>query len=483
MKWEGFKSFLLVVLTFSSFILTGIFMGQSSGGLNESKFEIIDLPLVEITSFSEIIHPQGLYINFGGDSHTAFFFDKKNLWQEIYDDLRVVFEVRTPKAIDKNSWDEVVQERNVRLDFGNGLSSNEFFNSNYEEDLNIQEIIFPLLSQDFILVKSNDQYYELTSYFDSAIEDIVAGIESTLYVEYKTIEKRFSIQSILEQNGIEADKNMTAVPIETPNDFLLYKSEFLVNTNDVSSIELYVKKVFGSDLSFVKKLLTYDDTIIYLSDYGKRSLSFAINGEVEYINNLSEENTVITEISQTEDLIQKSLSFINYIEGNSDNLYMAEHTREGDIDYFFFNSYVNQHLIHYFGNQEGYSIEVQIKNDKIIYYKSNRRKNLQELQIENFWEKGLSFSSLFDRNFDVISENYQSDMKIDLIDDNRLYIFEIVNAIKTYDFEYYIDAQIRSNSIIPAWKIKIADTVYHFDIYEGTLLEQSKEYENGLEEN
>lgn len=483
MKWEGFKSFLLVVLTFSSFILTGIFMGQSTGGLNESKFEIIDLPLVEIASFSEIIHPQGLYINFGGDSHTAFFFDRNKLWQEIYDNLRVVFEVRTLKVVDKDLWDEVAEERNVRMNFGVGLSSNDFFNSNYEEDLSIQEIIVPLLSRDFILIKSDDKYYELTSYFNSAIEDIVAGIEATPYVEYKTIEKRFSIQSILEENGLEADKNMTAVPIVTPNDFLLYKSEFLVNTIEVASIEQYVKKVFGTDLSFVKKLLTYDDTIIYLSDYGKRSLSFGINGEVEYINNLSEENIVITEISQTEDLIQKSLSFINYIEGNSDNLYLAEHIKEDDIDYFFFNSYVNQHLIHYFGNREGYSIEVQIKNDKIVYYRSNRRKNLQELEIENFWEKGLSFSSLFDRNFDVISENYQSDMNIDTIEDNRLYIFEIVNAIQSYDFEYYIDAQIRSNSIIPAWKIKIANTVYHFDIYEGTLLEESKEYEDGLEEN
>ncbi len=483
MKWEGFKSFLLVVLTFSSFVLTGIFMGQSPGGVNESKFEIIDLPLVEIASISEIIHPQGLYINFGGDSHTAFFFDRNELWQEIYDDLSIIFEVRSPKAVDKTLWDEVLQERNVRMDFGNGLSSNDFFNSNYEEDLNIQEIIVPLLSRDFILVKSNDEYYELTSYFDSIIEDIVTMIESTPYVEYKTIEKRFSIQSILEENNINADVNLTAVPIEIPNDFLLYKSEFLVNTIDLESIEKYVKKVFGSDLSFVKKLLTYDDTIIYLSDYGKRSLSFGINGEVEYINNLSEENTVVTEISQTEDLIQKALSFINYIEGNSEDLYLSEHIREGDVEKFFFNSYVNQHLIYYFGNQDGYSIEVQIKNDKIVYYKSNRRKNLEELQIENFWENGLSFSSLFDRNFDVISENYQSDMKIDSIDDNRLYIFEIVNAIQSYDFEYYIDAQIRSNSIVPAWKIKIANTLYHFDIYEGTLLEQSKEYENGLEEN
>ena len=176
-------------------------------------------------------------------------------------------------------------------------------------------------------------------------------------------------------------------------------------------------------------------------------------------------------------------SFINFFEENTDGVYLLDSKYEDGITKYYFNSFINQFPIFYYGNEYGQAIEVHIKNNEVIYYKSNRRIDFEIMNVNHMWEDGLSFSEIFDVNFDIISDNYKRDMKVDKIDDMKIYIFEIVNAIELFDFEYFIDSKTRSNNFVPAWKIKIADTIYHFDFYEGVLLGIEEGNISGLEKN
>ncbi|MBN2260774.1 MAG: hypothetical protein JW702_09535 [Clostridiales bacterium] len=481
MKWERFKSFLLIILTVSSLSLTGIYMLRTTGEIDETASKIIDIPSVNI-ELSEIIHPQGLFINFGGDSHTAFFFEINDIWKEIYKVIYDNMSKATVQLADDNIWRTVLQERSIHISMENEISAEYFFGGKADDDIMVDEICIPLLGRDFILLKSGDQYYKVAAVFDNTLETIVSKIESSGYVEFKTIEKRFSIQNILSTNGIIAKKNMTIIPISEIREIPFYKSEFLVNILDVASVENYVQKIFGANLSFIKKMTDYDGTVIYLTNYGKKTLSFGENGSLEYINNMISENHTAKEYSFADDL-QTAWEFISYFEENNKDLFLSDYKKIGNVSYFYFNARINSYNIYYGGKNNGNAVEIRIKNNEINYYYSNRRTNFEIFDVGMFWDKAESFSKIFDTNFELISQNYQTDFNIDEINEMRLYILQIVNDIEAFDFVYFIDASAKSNNVIPAWRIKIGPRCYYFDIYEGILLEDIKEKANGLEKN
>ncbi|MCK5764164.1 MAG: hypothetical protein KAH05_08595, partial [Clostridiales bacterium] len=174
MKWESFKSFLLIALVISSLGLTRTYMLESTSRIDLTASKVIEVPSVNI-ELSEIIHPQGLFINFGGDSHTAFFFDSNNIWKEIYTVVLENFSERTAVLVDKTLWNTVKQERSIQVVFDNELSVNDYFGGNLEEDIRINEIIVPLLSRDFILLKTKDSYYKLTATLNSALAGMVSS--------------------------------------------------------------------------------------------------------------------------------------------------------------------------------------------------------------------------------------------------------------------------------------------------------------------
>ncbi|MCD6436406.1 MAG: hypothetical protein J7L15_08500 [Clostridiales bacterium] len=481
MKWESFKSILLVVLIVLSLGLTRTFMLESTSGIDSRASKIIEVPSVNI-ELSEIIHPQGLYINFGGDSHTAFFFDSKNIWKKIYTVVSESFSERTAVVVDKTFWNKVKQERSIRGVFNNAISVNDYFQLNLSKDICFDEVIIPLLRRDFILIKDKNKYYKLSIVSNLNFEDDVTKIEASNYVEYKTIEKRFSISKILKENNIDADKNFTIIPISDVTGIPFYKSEYLLKFYSKELLESFVKKIFGDDLSFIKNMTTYDDTEIYMSNYGKKILSFAADGSVEYINNLGNGKHEHKKNVFLDDL-KLAWGFLKYFEKDDNDLYLSHYEKVGETSYFYFNSLIDNQTIYYSGLQNGEAIEIHIKNNIVNYYFSNIRDNFKVFNVDIFWDKAIKFSDIFNNNFDIISKNYQEDLNIKNIEDVKMYILQIVNAIESFDFEYFIDVTSKSNSVIPCWRVKIGSTTYHFDIYEGIPLKIIKEKIDGLEKN
>ncbi|MEA3423957.1 MAG: hypothetical protein U9Q80_09215 [Bacillota bacterium] len=481
MKWESFKSILLVVLVISSLGLTRTYMLESASRIDLTASKVIEVPSTNI-ELSEIIHPQGLYINFGGDSHTAFFFNSDNIWKEIYTVVLENFSERAAVLVDKTLWNTVKQERSIQVVFANGLSVNEYFAGDLEEDIIINEIVIPLLSRDFILIKTKNSYYKLTAILNGTLEGMVSNIEKSKYVEYKTIEKRFSIYKVLEENDIDAEKNFTIIPVSDIIGVPFYKSEYLVNFYSEELVESFVQKIFGDNLSFIKKMTDYDGTEIFMSNYGKKILSFRTDGSIEYINNLENEKYVSEEDTFSDNL-KVAWGFLKYFEKIDNDLYLTDYEKIDETSYFYFNSLIENQTVYYNGKTNGVAVEIHVNKNVVNYYYSNRRTDFEVFDVEMFWDKADSFSGIFDKNFDVISENYKEDNNIKNITDTRLYILQIVNAIEDFDFEYFIDTTSKSTNVIPCWRVKIGSSVYHFDIYEGILLKITKEIVDGLEEN
>ena len=176
MVWEKFKSLLLLLLTISSFILTGMFMLEKTGGLEASKYKFLDLPPANI-ELSEIIHPQGLFINFGGDSHTAYFFNSDDLRQEAFNAVKNQIEGEVPSKVDEKLWQTVLQERSIRVKYNGVLDADELFEATGGIVLQVDEVLIPLLGRDFILIKSDATYYKFSSNFDNTLEKLISEIE------------------------------------------------------------------------------------------------------------------------------------------------------------------------------------------------------------------------------------------------------------------------------------------------------------------
>ncbi len=480
MKWESFKSIILVLLVVLSLVLTRTFMLESTSKIDLTASEFIDVPSVHI-ELSEIIHPQGLYINFGGDSHTAGFFDSKEIWKEIYTVVSENFSERTAVLVDETLWKTINQERSIRVVFSNDLSVNDYFDGNFNEDVFISEVTVPLLRKDFVLVKTNDAYYKVATSVDDSLAKMVTKIENSDYIEYKTIEKRFSIYKVLAENEIDVEKNYTIIPISDIVEIPFYKSEYLVNYYNEEVVELFVQKIFGEDLSFIKKMTDYYGTEIFMSSYGKKILSFGTDGSVEYINNLETDKYIPKESTFLDDM-EVAWGFLEYFEELENDLYLTDYEKIDNVSYFYFNSLLENQSVYYDGKKNGVAVEIHVDNNIVNYYYSNRRTNFEVFDVDMFWDKAKSFSGIFDKNFNVISDNYQEDLNIDKIIDTRLYILQVVNAIEYFDFEYFIDTTTKSTSVIPCWRVKIGSSIYHFDIYEGIPLKITKEIVDGLEE-
>jgi hypothetical protein len=288
-------------------------------------------------------------------------------------------------------------------------------------------------------------------------------------VEFKTIERRFSIQSALAESEIFVDKNLTVIPIAMPIVMPFYKTEYRFDSLNEESIETYVRKVFGDDLSFIKSMTSYDETKIYLSNYGQKSLSFGFNGTIIYSDNSLRDGLEDESLDISETVV-KGLAFVESIEGDAQDLYLLQTVRQDGITEIYYGTYIEDNFVYNYGTPYGASVVIHVYDNEVVYYSSSRKRVVESMDVSQMWDQGMTFSQIFDLNFETISENFQDDSGIDEILNNREYIFRVVNSIKSFDFEYFVDVSQGSNNVIPAWRMKIEDTLYHIDIYTGHLL-------------
>lgn len=480
MKIEKVKSFFLVLLFASSVYFTGVYMINKTTETGNLELNRATIPSVDVKS-EEAMHPQGLYVNFGGDSHTAFFIDNDALWTEIYDSIINAIKNNEFVISDKLMWKTVTSEKSIKIKFNEYSSVNRNFSGELENDIYFNEIVLSLLDRKIMLIRKGDSIYKIPISSISNIALIINSINNEGYIEFKTIEKRFSIKSILENSETEITENLTIIPISNITDIPFYKADNIINLLDKDEVKMIANKIFGPDLSFVKKMNDYDGSIIFMSGYGKKILTLRDNGMVEYTNNEKVKDDVTNK--GFENNLNFAVSFIKYFRGSTDDLWLTDYINVDDVVKLYFNYKIDGNNIYNKGNLNGSSDEIHIKGDKIVFYKSSRKTNFNAIDFSDFWGKAVSFSKIFDDNFDAISENYMSDNNIDKILDSKLHILMIVNAIELFEFEYFIDTTIKTNNYIPAWKIKIDNTIYHFDLYEGILLYLEKEDIYGLEEN
>jgi len=480
MKIEKVKSFFLVLLFMSSVYFTGVYMINKTSETGDLELNRATIPSVDFKS-EGILRPQGLYINFGGDSHTAFFIDNDALWIEISDSIINAIQNSEFVISDKVMWKTVSSEKSIRIKFNEYSSINRNFRGELENDIYFEEIVLSLLDRKILLIRNENNIYKLPISSISHITSIINSISNEGYIEFKTIEKRFSIKSILESTETETKENLTVIPISNITDIPFYKAENTINLLDKDEVKIIANKIFGPDLSFVKKMNDYDGSIIFMSDYGKKILTLRDGGIVEYINNIKVKDNVINKgFDKNLDL---AVSFIKYFRGNIDDIWLTNYVENDNIIKLYFNYKIDGNNIYNKGNFNGSSDEMHIKGDEVVYYRSSSKTDFDAIYFSDFWENALSFSNIFDKNFNIISENYMIDNDKDEILDSKLHILMIVNAIELFEFEYFIDTTIKTNNYIPAWKIKIDNTIYHFDLYEGILLHFEKEDIYGLEEN
>ncbi len=479
MNWEKFKTFFLVFLALSSIYLTGVFMYETTGLNKNFNLKEFDFPTVRINA-DEITHPQGLFINFGGDSYTAFFFDEDALWESIHATLENAIQEESLVRVDPMLFYSHAKERSVRIHYEYPVPLGEYFGDGFENEILVDEILLPLLGRNYILLRSGETYYQHRVILDEALREAVNGLESMDYRVFRTIEDRFSIQKVLEESGISVKVNATLIPSSEIKGVPFYKMAQVEEELSLQVMEAYVKKIFGSDLSFVKRMTDYDGTVIYMTNFGKQVLSFSSEGLIRYSDNAILDKDEKTPTTYKSDL-QTAWNFIHYFEEDIEGLRLLKSEAQNQGILFTFTHSVAGTPIYYKGALEGEAIKVRVENGAVVDYRSNIRRKITEFRVDEFYGSADSFSRIFDKNFDTFSDNYRDEGDTPFTSDTQAYIFQLLNDIESFRFEYYIDTTVNTSTVIPAWRITIGGYVYHIDIYQGTLLHTGEERDHGLE--
>ncbi|OPL07912.1 MAG: hypothetical protein AVO33_03320 [delta proteobacterium ML8_F1] len=479
MNWEKFKTFILVFLALSSISLTGIFMYETTGLEKDFNLNEFNFPTIIIDA-DAITHPQGLFVNFGGDSYTAFFFDEEFLWEKIHGTLGKFITEESLIRVDERRFTSNSKERSIKIVYDTPVPLGEYFGDGFNQELMVDEILMPLLGRNYILIRSGEAYYQHMLILDDEIKEAVKALENEEYRVFRTIEDRFSIQTVLEENGIETGINTTLIPSSEITDVPFYKMALVEEELNSQVMEGYVKKIFGDDLSFVKRMTDYDGTIIYMTNFGKQVLSFSSEGLIRYTDNAMGDKDGGTTPDYRDDL-QTAWDFIQYFEEGIEGIRLARHEVTSQGSLFTFAHSLAGTPIYYKGDLEGQALEVRVEKGKVVAYQSNYRRRYEEFRVSQFYGSAETFSRIFDKNFSVFSDNFRSDNESGFSRDTQVYVFQLLSAIEDFRFEYFVDTTVNTTTVIPAWQITIGNFTYHIDIYQGTLLHVGEGQDRGLE--
>ena len=470
---ESIKSITLVVLFITSLILSSqIFFRIESESISDSN-SVVWIERKE--NINDYFSPQSYFVNFGGSLHTVIYNleEKREITNIVSNCFKNLVDYNSFVEIDYNKWQEGINQRGIRFNMNFDIEFDDFIslliNDNIEFDSkwNVSEV--NIVADENIYIRSGSKYYSFNNINREIdkFENVIAEIENS-YLEYKSIEEIYSLNSILDlDSGFKSNNNL--IPIIKVADIPIIE---VVNEVDIKNeksmiIKSYVGRILGKN--FIRKVYDYEGSVIYMIGYGEKSLKIDNNGYFEYNEKLLENNNKLT-FAEGLNMSINALSTINNLPGNTyiSNYYKYNKDENEITRYEFDYSYGGYEVL--LNDKDESAFVIEFNGSQLSYISRRYKKFTSLVNVNKIWESALPINMVINKNYEVISKNYLNDKGVFINLTNNEYIYEILQNIKGVEIKYYLKAADGEEKLVPVWELEIGKWTYFINIYDGVIV-------------
>ncbi|MGM0379880.1 MAG: hypothetical protein ACQEQE_09060 [Bacillota bacterium] len=410
------------------------------------------------------IYPQSYLINFEGNFHVKKYKDK--------DLLNQIFEEFVKKIDFEKTSDTSIQEiydrghkNYLHFKFPVDMSIDRLYSlfnkdfENLDKEIKIQEVY--IYNDNIAILKNEKKVYKVENINIKNFDKIFKQYDEPL-IQYNTVESIYSLKEKIKDTRPNFYPNDTVVP---RNKFVGIPIINVVNEINLESDKIsgYVKKVLGD--SFVKKVKDYNDSLIYMVNYGKRALKFDKNGSLEYKAKITQEYENLS----FKNGLDKSLNAIKTLGDIPVTTYLTKYEtfEKENITYqrYSFNYSISGLEIKF----EKPPIIVELNGNNIVLIKRNLKKFIGSEDVRKVWESSMPLNRILNKNMESFKNNYfyYNDNEYLTLDNYIYHILQDINGLKLK--YYYMDSE-DDKKLIPIWELKIRDITYLINIYNGEIV-------------
>lgn len=479
---EYIKSFLLITLTISALVLTGVVFITKETTVEETPVSY------ETKDLIKLIRPQNYVFSFG-DLFIKIYNDEY-AYDQSFDTVAVrteyekvlknfidlsmvphdgVYRLQV-EPIEKTLWDELLKRRYLEVNYPIDIPFDALlrlygYNEvQSESDYRISSILMLVNTNDVIYFHDgkNDNYYRLKG--DKTVEwidDLHAEIDEHRNDDdaYKPIEGRYALLQTSLQKYDFLEENLLLTPMSENIQLPVYE---IARGTD---IDKSVVGVFNNELNFVKKSIYSDNETIYMYGYGEKVLKSNIDGSLEYtvkVNDNASRSSIsfIDGLNKSIDMLSKIQAIDddveNKIQALGNTLYLSDYyevTSQNNIETIYNFNYTKNGIPYYVDNtREGSLIQVRFNNGELVRVKMNTIIAYGELDAP---QETISFSQIFRANALDFEFEYVKDRPDSNIDKEHILLM-CLQELTSLETKY----MVIDERLIPTWHMVIADTNY-----------------------
>jgi hypothetical protein len=391
----------------------------------------------------------------------------------------------------QGEWDAAVKSKAVRFVMPFSMSVGQFQSLLLEEEpvSSLQGIFF-----DTIILPINEDQKIYIGNMGSGDHYLLSGVKRDVYldslmiqyenddnmVDGKTIEELYAPSKVLAKEGELFVTNQLLFPTgNIPTfSFVRVKDELEVSNLSEQALTAYVEKAFGSRNDFLKKIEDIDGSLVYLYGYGDRALRIGKDGVITYKKRY--EKQASSDVYSFKEGVAVAVNELQNYGALPKGYYLSGYKefkdKEGnDVRQYAFNYELENLSLFLEEDVTGQPMIVEITGKQITSVKRKISEYVSNFSVGEIWDEPMPMLEIFDANFDVISANFaksdykaESGLGITLEEDPNLAL-EILQNIEILDLTYYGNSS-KSESLVPAWHIKIGSNRYIINIYSGEIL-------------
>lgn len=471
---EKFKTFLLVGLVGLSLIFTKNIWFE----MPNDKTEIFNNEEKVYSSsyvLSDMIAPSRYLLNFNDKRHTVFHDDYRySLWTNTKDILYDILNDKDVEIIDlsKEDMENYNNKRSIVFYFPEKVNTYILAKAFNVKDPNLIVEEVPNINSIYIYLGEGEPFF------------VFSNPEKNLRVNNKSIDSSILNEQILK---IEEEKNYNYYysmreKLGVDNDiFIPYEMKNIIprvfvenqirNLNEKERNEL-AEKFFNEDIDYIREIGENNGSTIFL--YNQRVLKLNINGTLEYFHaleesikkrNLYESMTTAAEFISNKAKAPEGMHLSKIEEIEADN----------SVGYNFTFKYRVRGFPVILGNEEVSDfVNIQVFNNHVRSYKHYARKHMDK-PMENLYPEGkiLASTEVMDMNYDIILDFYIKENEIPMEAREKVETEDVLASIKNVTLAYFDPCfKDMDEELIAVWVIEMKQSIYAFDVYNGSLIYQ-----------
>lgn len=491
MIFEKIKSGILVLLFTTCLLLAGQLLIDVKANSADQDFD--QIANIKTISEDTILYPQSCSISFGGGLYKRVFSTeaKQNLWQESRKYLKNYVDYLELTKISQGEWDAAVKAKAVRfvMPFSMSVSQLQSLMLDKEPISSMNNLLF-----DTIIMPINEDQKIYLGTWSTGEHYVLKGVKRDVYldsllsqfematglVDSKTVEELYAPSKLLAEEGKVVIPNQLLFPTsELPSlPFVRVKDELEVSTLSEQALKTYVEKAFGSRNDFLKKIEDIDGSLVYLYGYGDRALRIGKDGVITYKKRYEKQPG--SESYSFKEGVAVALSGLQSYGALPKGTYLSGYKEYKDkegylVKQYAFNYEVENLPLFLEEDMSGQPMVVELTGKQITSVKRKVSQYVSNFSVGEIWDQPMTVLQLFDVNYDVISNNFAKDDYKAIPNsglspsEDQNFPLKILQEIELLDLIYYGNAS-KSESLVPAWHIKIGSHQYVINMYSGEIL-------------